>query len=96
MALTSWLDAMRTLYLTPSRTGSPLSLIYPGFTRPEYTREVRANLATRTCTHANAVPMTFAEKNRRVAELYGMCVLMKPGAEISAGNFAPEDFGRRN
>lgn len=96
MALISWLDAMRTLYLTPSRTGSPLSLIYPGFTRPEYTAEVRANLATRACTRANAVPMTFAEKNRRVTELYGMCVLMKPGVEITAGNFGPEDFGRRN
>lgn len=96
MALISWLDAMRTLYLTPSRTGSPLSLIYPGFARPEYTAEVKANLATRACTRANAVPLTFAEKNRRVADLYGMCVLMKPGVEISAGNFAPQDFGRRN
>ena len=94
MALISWLDAMRTLYLTPSRTGSPLSLIYPGFRRPEYTPEVRANLATPACTRANAIPVTFAEKNRRVAELYGMCVLMKPGAEITAGNFRAADFGR--
>ena len=94
MALISWLDAMRTLYLTPSRTGSPLSLIYPGFRRPEYTTEVRANLATPACTRANAVPLTFAEKNRRVAELFGMCVLMRPGVEITTGNFEPADFGR--
>ncbi|HEX8644744.1 MAG TPA: alpha/beta hydrolase-fold protein [Allosphingosinicella sp.] len=95
MALISWLDAMRTLYLTPSRTGSPLSLIYPGYRPPEYSAEVRANLATRACTRANAVPVTFAEKNRRVSELYGMCVLMRPGADITAGNFGPADFGLR-
>lgn len=94
MALISWLDAMRTLYLTPSRTGIPLSLIYPGFQRPEYSPEVRANLDSGACTRANALPLTFAEKNRRVDELFGMCVLMKPGAEITAGNFEPGDFGR--
>ncbi|MGZ8335330.1 MAG: alpha/beta hydrolase [Allosphingosinicella sp.] len=95
MALISWLDAMRTLYLTPSRTGSPLSLIYEDFRRPEYTADVRANLDAGTCTRAIAVPVTFAEKNRRADELYGMCVLMKPGSEITAGNFEPGDFGRR-
>jgi predicted alpha/beta superfamily hydrolase len=96
MALTSWLDAMRTLYLRPSRTGSPLSLIYPNFRRPDYTPDVRANLDVGSCTHANALPVTFEEKNRRARELYGMCVLMKPGARITAGNFGPGDYGRRN
>ena len=94
MALISGLDAMRTLYLTPVRTGSPLSLIYPDFATPEYTPEVRANLDAGACTRAIAEPMTFAEKNRRNRELYGMCVLMKPGAEITAGNMKPADYGR--
>ena len=94
MALISWLDAMRTLYLTPSRTGSPLSLIYEDFKKPEYSAAARANLNAGKCTHAIAQPVTFAEKNRRAAELYGMCVLMKPGTTITAGNFKPADFGR--
>ena len=94
MALISWLDAMRTLYLTPARTGSPLSLIYDNFERPVYTPTVRANLDSGPCTRANAMPVTFAEKNRRVRELYGMCLLMKPGPGLTAGNFRPEDFGR--
>ena len=94
MALISWLDAMRTLYLTPSRTGISLTLLYPDFTMPRYSREVRANLDSGACTRANAVPMTFEEKNRRAQELYGLCVLMKPGSEITAGNFGPADFGR--
>ncbi len=94
MALISWLDAMRTLYLTPSRTGSPLSLIYKDYKQPAYTAEVRANLDAGACNRANAVPITFAEKNRRVEELYGMCVLMKPGAAITSGNFKSGDFGR--
>lgn len=93
MALTSWLDAMRTLYLAPSRSGTPLSLLYPDFARPEYTPEVRANLDRGACTRDNALPVTFAEKNRRWQELYGMCLLMKPGSEITAGNFQLGDFG---
>lgn len=96
MALISWLDAMRTLYLTPSRTGSPLTLIYPDFERPGYTTEARANLDAGACTRAIALPVTFEERNRRAAELYGMCVLTKPGSQITAGNFGPGDFGRGN
>ena len=95
MALISWLDAMRTLYVTPSRMGSPLSLIYEGFERPQYTPEVRANLDVGSCTRANAVPIAFEERNRRARELYGMCVLTKPGSLPTAGNFEPDDFGRR-
>ena len=94
MALTGWLDAMRTLYLAPSRTGSPLRLVYDNFERPPYTPRVRANLDAGSCTRAIAEPVTFAEKNRRTAELYGMCVLMRPGAEITAGNMEAADFGR--
>ncbi|MBK9470962.1 MAG: alpha/beta hydrolase [Burkholderiales bacterium] len=94
MALTGWLDAMRTLYLTPSRTGSSLHLVFEDFERPPYTPQVRANLDAGACTPAIAVPVTFAEKNRRAAELYGMCVLMRPGVEITAGNMEAADFGR--
>jgi hypothetical protein len=96
MAMTSWLDAMRTLYLTPSRTGSPLSLIYPDFKKPEYTPAVRTNLDAGACTRSNALAVTFEEKNARARELYGMCVLMKPGPKITAGNFQSADFGSGN
>ena len=94
MALISWLDAMRTLYLTPARSGIPLTLLYDGFRKPEYTPEVRANLDAGACTRANAKAVTFETKNRRARELFGMCLLMKPGSEITAGNMAPTDFGR--
>ena len=94
MALISWLDAMRTLYLTPSRTGSPLSLIYKDFEKPEYSAVAKTNLGAGKCTHAIAQPVTFEQKNRRAEELYGMCALMKPGAQITAGNLNPTDSGR--
>ena len=94
MALISWLDAMRTLYLTPARTGSPLSLLYEDFRKPEYTPGVRKNIDAGACTRAIAVPVTFEEKNRRADELFGMCVLMKPGSKLTAGSFGPGDFGR--
>ncbi|MEA1015057.1 alpha/beta hydrolase [Sphingosinicella sp. LY1275] len=95
MALTGWLDAMRTLYLTPARSGSPLTLLYDGFRKPEYTPEAQKNVDAGPCTRAIAEPVTFKEKNRRANELYGMCLLMKPGSEITAGNLKPGDFGRR-
>lgn len=94
MALISWLDAMRTLYLTPSRTGIPLPLIFEGGKAPAYTPAVRANLDKGKCTRAIAVPVTFEEKNRRSRELFGMCLLMKPGTKITAGNLTEADFGR--
>lgn len=94
MALISWLDAMRTLYLTPVRTGIALGLLYDDYKKPEYTPEVRANLDAGACTRANAKAMTFEEKNRRARELFGMCLLMKPGSKITAGNMGPADFGR--
>jgi predicted alpha/beta superfamily hydrolase len=94
MALTGWLDAMRTLYLLPARSGSPLSLIYEGGKKPEYTREARANLDAGRCTRAIAKAVTFAEKNRDERALYGMCVLMKPGHTITAGNMQAQEYGR--
>jgi len=94
MALISWLDAMRTLFLTPARVGSPMTLIYDGFRKPGYSAKVRANLDAGKCTREIAEPLTFEEKNRRERELYGMCVLMKPGPRITAGNMGPADFGR--
>ena len=94
MALISWLDAMRTLYLTPVRTGIALGLLYDDYKKPAYTPEVRANLDAGACTRANAKAMTFEEKNRRARELFGMCLLMKPGSKTTAGNMGPADFGR--
>ena len=94
MATISLLDAMRTLYLTPARSGSPLTLIYEDFKKPGYTARARANLDAGPCTRKIAEPVTFEEKNRRERELYGMCVLMKPGSRITAGNMKPADFGR--
>lgn len=93
MALTGWLDAFRTLYLTPSRTGIPLSLIYDDFQTPTYSEEVQANIDAGPCRRASALPITFQQKNAAPAAYYGQCVLMKPGQEITAGNFALEDFG---
>lgn len=95
MALISWLDAMRTLYLTPSRTGIPLPLIFDGGKTPAYSAVVRVNLDKGPCIRSNAIPITFEEKNRRANELFGMCLLMKPGAEITSGNMTEADFGRR-
>ncbi len=94
MALISWLDAMRTLYLTPARTGIPLSLLYENFEKPEFTSEVQANVDAGKCSHEIARPVSFPEKNKRVRDFYGMCVLMKPGSEMTAGNFTLADFGR--
>jgi predicted alpha/beta superfamily hydrolase len=96
MALISWLDAMRTLYLTPSRSGSPLTLLNEGFQKRGYSAEARTNLDAGKCTRAIAKPVTFEEKNRRERELFGMCLLMKPGPQIAAGNMSPKDFGRAN
>ena len=94
MALISWLDAMRTLYLTPARSGSPLTLLYDGFKKRDYSPEARANLDAGKCVRAIAKPVTFEQKNRRERELYGMCLLMKPGSKITAGNMGPSDFGK--
>lgn len=93
MALTGWLDAFRTLYLTPSRTGIPLSLIYEDFETPAYTEQAQANIDAGKCRHEIARPLTFEEKNAAPSAHYGFCVLMKPGQHITAGNFEPGDFG---
>ncbi len=96
MALMGWLDAFRTLYLTPARTGSPIPFLYDGGRAPGYTAAARANLDAGTCRHAIARPATWAEKNAAPGAYYGWCLLMKPGAALTAGNFDPDSFGRGN
>lgn len=93
MALTGWLDAFRTLYLRPSRTGNSLPLVHEAFEAPVYSATARANLDAGTCRHEIARPVTFDEKNSAPSAFYGMCVLMKPGPRLTAGNFGPADFG---
>jgi hypothetical protein len=80
--------------LTPARSGSPLTLLYKGFEKREYAAAASANLKAGKCTRAIATAVTFEEKNSRERELYGICVLMKPGSNITAGNMGPSDFGR--
>ena len=41
-----------------------------------------------------ATSVTFEEKNGWTAGNYGMCALMKPGPNITAGNLGPRAFGR--
>lgn len=94
MALISWLDAMRTLYLTPSRAGLPLTLLYEGFEMPEYNQAVKRNIAAGKCADQIAKPATFVEKSAAPSAFFGMCLLIKPGSEITAGNFTIADFGR--
>lgn len=95
MALTGWLDAMRLLYLIPARSGLPLGLLYDGYETPRYSKDVQANIAQGKCRHAIAHPIDFARKNAGRHAFYGMCLLMKPGVRMTAGNFALTDFGRR-
>lgn len=94
MALMGFLDAFRTLYLTPARTGSPIPFLYDGGRAPDYSTAARANLDAGACRHAIAKPATWAEKNAAPGAYYGWCLLMKPGAALTAGNFEPKDFGR--
>lgn len=94
MALTGWLDAFRTLYLTPARTGSPIPFLYDSGRAPGYSAAARANLDAGACKHAIAKPTTWTEKNAAPNAYYGWCLLMKPGAPLTAGNFGPNDFGR--
>ncbi len=94
MALMGWLDAFRTLYLTPTRTGSPLPFLYDGSRAPDYTSAARANLDAGACRPAIAKSVTWAEKNDAPSAYYGWCLLLKPGGPLTAGNFGPDDFGR--
>ena len=93
MALTGWLDAFRTLYLTPARSGSPLPLIYDNFTAPAYSKAARDNIDAGTCRPAIAAATTFEEKNSAPSAFYGRCLLMKAGPRLTAGNFSLADFG---
>ena len=93
MALTGWLDAFRTLYLTPSRTGIPLTLIYDDFETPAYASDAKENIDAGECRREIAEPATFTEKNAAPSAFYGKCLLMKPGRPLTAGNFDLGDFG---
>jgi hypothetical protein len=62
MALMGWLEAMRTLYLTPARSGSPLTLLNEGFEKRGYSAEARANLDAGKCTRAIAKAVTFDDR----------------------------------
>jgi uncharacterized protein len=94
MALMGWLDAFRTLYLTPARTGTPIPFLYDRGIAPSYTSAAKANIDAGACRHEIARPATWAEKNAAPAAYYGWCLLMKPGVSLTAGNFGPNDFGR--
>ena len=95
MALISWLDAFRTLYLLPGRTGNSLPLAYDDGQKPEVSAEARTNLDAGDCRHAIAKPVTYSKKNANPESYYAWCLLMKPGSEITAGNFEIGDFGRQ-
>ena len=93
MALMGWLDAFRTLYLTPSRTGNPIPFLYENDTAPSYTAAAKANIDAGSCNRETAKPATWAEKNAAPGAFYGWCLLIKPGVPLTAGNFEPSDFG---
>ena len=93
MALTGWLDAFRTLFLTPTRTGTPLPLIFPDGKLPEYSAKARENIDAGACRREIAQPATWAEKNAAPEAFYGMCLLLKPGGAITAGNMTLADYG---
>ena len=96
MAMISWLDAFRTLYLLPGRTGNSMAMVY-GETVPEkptVSAEARANLDAGDCRREIAWPVTYAQKNADPDRYYAWCVLMKPGSQPTAGNMGPADFGR--
>ncbi|WP_187336124.1 alpha/beta hydrolase [Novosphingopyxis iocasae] len=93
MALMGWLDAFRTLYLKPARTGNPVPFVYHGGKAPDYTAAARANLDAGACRAEIARPASWSEKNAAPGGYYGWCLLMKPGLPLTAGNFGPGDFG---
>ena len=93
MALTGWLDAFRTLYLKPARTGTPLPLIYDGLQTPAYTPAAKANIDAGPCEKSIARPATWAQKNAAPDAYYGWCLLLKPGPALTATNFGPGDYG---
>jgi predicted alpha/beta superfamily hydrolase len=76
------LDALRTFFLTPYRTGSPTNAfyIYPSGVAPPLSARAQGNVKLE-CNKASAVETTFAEVNADPAAWRGMCVLMKPGTQ---------------
>ena len=96
MALISWLDAFRALYLLPARTGNSMAMVYGETvpTKPTVGPLAQANLAAGDCRREIARPVTFEQKNATPSDYYAWCLLMKPGSQPTAGNMGPEDYGR--
>ncbi|WP_343345486.1 alpha/beta hydrolase-fold protein [Sphingomicrobium sp. XHP0239] len=94
MALISWLDAFRTLYLLPGRTGNSLPLAYADGVRPTAGPVARANLDAGECRREIARTVSYETKNADPDAYYGWCLLMKPGSQPTRGNFTPDDYGR--
>ena len=96
MALISWLDAFRALYLLPARTGNSMAMVYGETvpTKPPVSPEARANLDAGDCRREIAWPVTYAQKNADPNRYYAWCLLMKPGTPPTAGNMGPADYGR--
>ena len=93
MAMVSWLDAFRTLFLKPARVGNSLPMAYADNKKPTPTDEARANLDAGDCRHGIATPASWEQRAETPRRYYGMCLLTKPGRAPTAGNFGPGDFG---
>ncbi len=81
------LDALRTFYTNPERTGtSPRSFyLFPDGEAPQISERAKKNLELE-CNKENAITTTFAETNTNWAEWNGMCVQMKTGPARTKGN----------
>lgn len=91
MYLISALDALRTFFLLPARTGTVNPFEFDGHKLPAYSPEAKANLAKGKCRKEIAVRVTFEEKNADPARYWGQCLLMKPGPAATAGNLQVGD-----
>ena len=82
------LDAMRTFYSTPYRTGASSKSFYlfPEGEAPPLSERAQKSLE-KECNKENATRTTFEETNTSPAEWNGVCVLMKPGAKVDMGNY---------
>ena len=76
------LDALRTFFLTPHRTGTSSAAFYvfPDGVAPPLSDRAKENVELE-CTRENAVLTTFEEVNADPVAWRGMCVLMKPGPQ---------------
>jgi len=79
------LDAFRTLYLTPARTGGSNPATFKDGKVPPLTAAATKNLE-HDCDREHATAVNFKEKNKDPDTWRGMCVIMKPGATATKGN----------